>query len=270
MFIDKSSLAFAIGCVLSFSAAATVTNIYILAGQSNMAGRGELTDQNRIDMSRIIVWVQEGSGGHWEQAVEPLHHDNPNAGAGPGASFARKMADADPNVVIALVPGAVGGTSMKYQLADYCPRSAQSAKIASWTGSQVKGVIWHQGCSDAGTQANVDAYSNNLQRVIKTYRDKWPTIPIVVGELGRYLVTNNVCPYWSEINQKMHDVVACTPYTAIVSSEGLTPKADNLHFDTPSARTLGERYATEMLALQAPGAAESDPRVAGVFARDGD
>ena len=261
MHINKSLSALAAGCFLSFPAAATVTNIYILAGQSNMAGRGELTDQNRIDMSRIIVWVQEGSGGHWEQAVEPLHHDNPNAGAGPGASFARKMADADPDVVIALVPGAVGGASMQYQLADYCPRSAQSAKVASWTGPQVKGVIWHQGCSDADTQANVDAYSNNLQRVIKTYRDNWPTIPIVVGEIGRYLVTNNACPYWSEINQKMHDVVACAPYTAIVSSEGLTPKSDNLHFDTPSARTLGERYATAMLALQAPGAAEGDPRV---------
>jgi len=249
------------GCFLPFLASATVTNIYILAGQSNMAGRGELTDANRIDMSRIIVWVQEGGGGHWEPAVEPLHHDNPNAGAGPGASFARAMADADPDVVIALIPGAVGGTSMYYQLADYCGRSAQSAKIASWTGPQVKGVLWHQGCSDSDTQANVDAYSNNLQRVIKTYRDNWPTIPIVVGELGRYLVTNNTCPYWSQINQKMHDVVACTPYTAIVTSEGLTPKADNLHFDTPSARTLGTRYATAMQALQAPGAAENDTRI---------
>jgi hypothetical protein len=41
-----------------------------------------------------------------------------------------------------------------------------------------------------------------------------------------------------------------TAGTAIVDAGGLQPKSDGVHFDTPSLRTLGERYAAAMLKLQ--------------------
>jgi hypothetical protein len=40
------------------------------------------------------------------------------------------------------------------------------------------------------------------------------------------------------------------PCTAVVESAGLTAKQDKLHFDTPSLRELGVRYAAAMQRLQ--------------------
>jgi hypothetical protein len=40
------------------------------------------------------------------------------------------------------------------------------------------------------------------------------------------------------------------PHTAVVSAKNLTDKGDHLHFDTPSARELGKRYAEAMKKLQ--------------------
>lgn len=40
------------------------------------------------------------------------------------------------------------------------------------------------------------------------------------------------------------------PNMKVVSSEGLVHKGDKLHFDTPSLRTLGLRYAEAMRELQ--------------------
>jgi hypothetical protein len=42
------------------------------------------------------------------------------------------------------------------------------------------------------------------------------------------------------------------PNTGVVSAKGLTDKGDHLHFDTPSARELGKRYARAMKKLQKP------------------
>lgn len=258
----KVALVSAVALAGAGSAEAVETNLYILAGQSNMAGRGLLTDDNKIDLSGVVVWVLPSNDGYFTPAEEPLHHDKTTAGAGPGASFARAMADADPVNVIALLPGAVGGTSMSQQLKDPTPRAANSAVIARRHGVKVKGVLWHQGCSDADTQEKAEAYGENLRKVIKVFREKLgdPKLPFVAGELGRYLATNASYPYWETVNAQMHDVVSKVPYTAIVSSEGLTPNDDNLHFNTESVRTLGARYATAMQALLAPGAAESDTR----------
>ena len=84
-------------------------HVYLLIGQSNMAGRGKLDNDNRILTERV---VKLENNGNWAEAREPLHLDKISAGAGLGASFARIMADADPSVTIGLVPCAYGGTSL--------------------------------------------------------------------------------------------------------------------------------------------------------------
>lgn len=93
------------------SVRALTTNIDILAGRSNMVGRGILTSENRIDMSRILNWDEKGL----HEAVEQLFHDRPT-GVSPDAQFARTLADRDPDVVIGLIPAAVGGTSLQNRI----------------------------------------------------------------------------------------------------------------------------------------------------------
>ena len=84
-------------------------DLYLLIGQSNMAGRGKLTKDNRVSSERVLKLENNG---RWVEAREPLHLDKMSAGAGPGASFARAMADADPSVTVGLIPCAFGGTSL--------------------------------------------------------------------------------------------------------------------------------------------------------------
>ena len=48
----------------------------------------------------------------------------------------------------------------------------------------------------------------------------------------------------------IHPCTRATPSTSFVSSEHLTT-TDGTHFDTPSQLLSGERYAEEMIALQA-------------------
>ena len=82
-------------------------DVYLLIGQSNMSGRGTLTPSNAVPNDRILKFTKDMK---WAPAVEPLHFDRKNCGAGLAMSFARKMADAAPGRTIALVPCAVGGT----------------------------------------------------------------------------------------------------------------------------------------------------------------
>ena len=85
-------------------------DLYLLIGQSNMAGRGVLTDSNRVSADGIF---KLDAAGEWQVAEEPIHFDKPTiAGAGLAASFARAMADRRTGVPIGLIPCAVGGTSI--------------------------------------------------------------------------------------------------------------------------------------------------------------
>jgi hypothetical protein len=61
--------------------------MFLLAGQSNKSGRGEIVGDSVYD-SRIL----KIAGGTWSVARHPLHADKPEkAGVGPGMSFARSI-----------------------------------------------------------------------------------------------------------------------------------------------------------------------------------
>ncbi len=84
-------------------------HLYLLIGQSNMAGRGELDEESRQAHPRVFMLNREGV---WVPATDPVHFDKSIAGVGPALSFGKAMAMASPRAKIGLVPGAVGGTSI--------------------------------------------------------------------------------------------------------------------------------------------------------------
>ena len=82
--------------------------LFLLAGQSNMAGRGKVEAQDSVASPRVL---KLDSTMHWVPAVDPLHWDKPAiVGVGPGRSFARALAARDPTLTIGLIPAAVGGS----------------------------------------------------------------------------------------------------------------------------------------------------------------
>ena len=68
-------------------------HMFLLAGQSNMSGRGELPEFPEEKDERLLVL---GSDGTWKTAQHPLHYDKPEkAGVGPGLAFARGVVAQD-------------------------------------------------------------------------------------------------------------------------------------------------------------------------------
>ncbi len=228
-------------------------HLYLLMGQSNMAGRGPLTDSLRA-MGNPRVYMLNAQG-NWVLARNPVHFDKPQAvGVGPGLSFGIQMAEANPNVRIGLVPCAVGGTSIaRWQPGAY----DQATKTHPFDDAVlriqnamrcgvVKGMLWHQGESDSNPTSPA-TYLPKLTELIGRVRQLTgqPDLPVVAGELGRYK------DVYEPINAELHKLATTLPHTALATSEGLIDKGDGTHFDGPSANTFGHRYATRMLTLQA-------------------
>ena len=63
-------------------------NVFILLGQSNMVGQGDLSEVTKISNSRIYSF----NNNCWDIVQEPLHKDSQKAGIGLAMSFAEKSA----------------------------------------------------------------------------------------------------------------------------------------------------------------------------------
>ena len=220
-------------------------DLYLLIGQSNMAGRGVLTDSNRVSAEGIF---KLDAAGEWQVAEEPIHFDKPTiAGAGLAASFARAMADRRKGVPIGLIPCAVGGTSINrwVESGDLWSNAVARTRIALGSGT-LKGILWHQGEGDCSASA-APAWGAKFEGMIASFRREFGPVPFVAGELGRYLDNTG----WPVINAHLHALEGKVPAYRVASSEGLTPNSDNVHFNTESLREFGLRYAEAMVSCAA-------------------
>ena len=224
-------------------------DIFLLMGQSNMAGRGLPEDVEPIRNEHIHVF-QDGA---WTIAEEPLHHDRPTAGIGLAMSFARAVLDANPNTDIGLVPRAVGSTPLERWMpgADLYEGAMAAAGEVAKDGT-IKAVLWHQGEHDSKSEADASSYSRRFTGMVTTLRERLgaPSLPMVLGELGAYLSERPDFPHYCTVNAELRKIPDLIPHSAFVSAEGLTDKGDNLHYDARSLRIFGKRYATAYLAMQ--------------------
>ena len=226
--------------------------IYVLMGQSNMAGRGQLEKTAAPLHPRILMLTKES---RWEPAAEPLHFDKSIAGAGLGASFAQRMAESAPQAVIGLVPCAVGGTPLsRWQKGEDLYEQALKRIQTAQKNGTVRGILWHQGENDALDVQKAESYGRRLAKMVHDLRQDLgnSNLPFVAGTLGDFLSDDaSGNPYhWRTVNAQLQLLPGLVSGTAIVDAGGLKPKSDGVHFDTPSLRTLGDRYAAAMQQLQ--------------------
>ena len=224
-------------------------DIFLLMGQSNMAGRGLLEDVEPIRDERIRVF----GDGRWAIAEEPLHHDRPTAGIGLAMSFARSVLEAGPDREIGLVPRAVGSTPLEHWMpgADLYEGATAAARETARDGT-IKAVLWHQGEHDSKSEADASSYVQRFSAMVATLREQLdtPSLPVIVGELGSYLSERPDFPHYRIVNAGLRKIPEAVPHSAFVSAEGLTDKGDSLHYDARSLRIFGERYADAYLQLQ--------------------
>ncbi|KAF5445055.1 hypothetical protein F2P56_034137 [Juglans regia] len=102
-------------------------SVFLLAGQSNMSGRGGVINDNKTNS---LIWNGQvppecspnpniltlDLDKTWKVAQEPLHHQIDRlkpCGIGPGMHFAHEILAKDPSFgAIGLVPCAIGGTKI--------------------------------------------------------------------------------------------------------------------------------------------------------------
>ena len=227
-------------------------HLYLLMGQSNMAGRGQLDKESGTTDPRVLMFARELN---WKPASDPLHFDKPFAGVGPGLAFGKQMAAANPRMRIGLIPCAVGGTSIQawapgaedqathtHPYDDMLKRVREAQKMGV-----LKGVLWHQGEADRAASAT---YGQSLASLIARLRREFdaPNLPFVAGELGTFNSENLADT--EKFNAGLQALTNTLKGCACVSSRGLKDRGDHLHFNAESARILGQRYAEAMLALQ--------------------
>jgi hypothetical protein len=234
--------------------AKTQFHLFLLAGQSNMAGRGSVTalsPQARAIDPRVLALDKTLA---WQPAVDPVHWDKSSAGAGLGKPFGKQVAARVPGVVVGLIPTACGGSSISVwapgQLFDQTNSHPYDdalirARMAMKSGV-LKAILWHQGESDVNAQ-NAPLYEQRLIELIVRFRTDLQSaeLPFIIGQLGQF--AGKPWDAWQkEVDRAQQAVATKLKNVFFVSSAGLT-SGDKLHFDTTSQQVLAGRFVDAYL-----------------------
>lgn len=218
--------------------------IVVLAGQSNMAGRGFVEEADKTPIPRVYMLNKEGQ---WVPAVDPVHYDKPSAGVGPGRTFAQLLVESNPTIAVGLVPTACGGSSIDHwepgvffnQTKSYPYDDAISRTKRALEDGELEAILWRQGESDATPQKAIN-HAEKLQTLFERFRKEFnaPNLPILVGELFYEEETEGS----RAIRKAQLEVVEKSQPAAFVSAEGTVLNPDRVHFDRQSQIEQGKRF----------------------------
>jgi len=255
-----------------------VGDVWILAGQSNMQGVGNL-----CDAPEPHPWVRCFSmADEWRRAEEPLHYlaeavdvvhngygVGPNRppraklerdrrallkGVSPGLAFGVEMVRRT-GVPQGLIACAHGGTSMTQwspALRDKGGASFYGAMLRRYRklGQPVAGVLWYQGESDADLEASPKYTDRMVELVAAVRRDTGlPGLPWYIVQLGRHTSTEHSLA-WNSIQEqqrKLPEVIRNLDVAPAVDLE----LDDGIHISGRGQQILGKRLAR--LACKSPG-----------------
>ena len=229
-------------------------HLFLLAGQSNMAGRGKADEISKQTDPRILALNKKQQ---WQIATDPLHWDKGSAGTGIGRPFAAIIAKKNPGITIGLIPTACGGSPISaWRPGQYFDQtkshpwddSIAAAKTAMKDGT-LKAILWHQGESDAGPKDS-PLHEERLTDLITRFRKELdaPDLPFIIGQLGRFPARP-----WNKDREAIdaaHKAVAAKmKNVAFVPIEDPESVGDNLHFDTATLRRFAQGYADAYLEI---------------------
>jgi hypothetical protein len=227
-------------------------DLFLLLGQSNMAGLGELPKEQKPD-PRILNMSMTND--QWMVARDPLHVDLAagRIGAGPGMSFARTVLEQQRGSVIGLIPGAVCGSWIdlweKGAPRSFYDGSIRRARLALATGSSAKpcirAVLWLQGESDS-TEERFGDYEQKLFDLIDNLRADLnnPELPFIACTIGSFIDPQSAFTRTHEINRILLNLPEKRAFTACVDARDLTGHiGDRLHYNAESQRIIGKRFA---------------------------
>lgn len=222
-------------------------HIYLLIGQSNMAGRAEILRSDADTLENVFLYTGNPEK-QWEKAANPLNKystirkDLSMQKLGPGYHFANKMLEFDKRNSIGLVVNAKGGTSISEWKpgSHFYNEAVKRTKDALKSGT-LKGILWHQGESDVSAS---DSYTSQIVNLMEAFRKDFnsPDLPVVVGQLSEDK------PQRIHFNKMILNLPLSMENVAVVTTKN-TSTTDSTHFNRESQKLMGERYAREMQKL---------------------
>lgn len=227
--------------------------IIVLAGQSNMAGRGKIEPSDCFPIPRVFMLDKSG---HWLPAIDPIHYDKPSAGVGPGREFARLLVETDSSIAVGLVPTACGGCSINAWVPVFFFEQTQShpyddAIARTRRGLQdgtLTAILWRQGETDVSIETSATEYEKKLTEFFNRFRTEFatPNLPVLIGEL----FFENETPRSIAIRSAQQATIQKLEHASFVSSKGTTLNQDHVHFDRKSQLEQGCRFFEAFQALK--------------------
>ena len=246
-------------------------HIYLAFGQSNMEGQGDIGDQDKtVDERFQVLWAADNgscsgkTNGKWSTAVPPLAHCQ-GAKLGPTDYFGRTMVEkTDSQIKVGVIVVAVAGCSIdlfdkdNYRSYAQGQQSWMTQRINTYGGNPygrliemakkakedgvIKGIIFHQGETDAGNGQWPSKVKKVYDNIIKDL-DLGSDIPFLAGEVLRSGVSAGAKNNIAKLPQQSKNFY-------VVSSEGFNQAlgdGQNVHFTSQEYRDFGKRYAEKMI-----------------------
>lgn len=253
-------------------------DVFLIAGQSNAAGRGVAYDLARADVADPRIFVYGDPAGTYypsqiAPAVEPVSAYSPEnavvltstAGMSFAIPFARWYVRTVPtNRMVLLVNAAWGGTAFEgaaagnggtrnWKVSTTGSDSLYQASItqtlaalaAGGSTSRLVGVLWHQGEQDASNGTSGATYATDLDALIDGYRTALgnSSLPFILGQQTAEALSSLAAR--RTIDAKHIDTPRRKLYTAFVYNvgTGLTDATNGtLHFSAVGQRLFGKKF----------------------------
>jgi hypothetical protein len=226
-------------------------HVFLLLGQSNMAGYPKAQPADRAEDPRVRVLGFDDCAATgrqtdvWDVAAPPLH-ECWNDGLGPGDYFAKTLLAVIPQGdSIGLVPSAISGERIEAFLkigGSRYERLLQRARLAQQAGGVIEGLLFHQGESNNGDPS----WPGKVSTLVADLRADLGIgeVPFLAGEL---LYTGGAAGH----NRLVNQLPGLISNARVISANGLvqdpTDTQWHLHFAHDSQVEFGKRYAQALI-----------------------
>jgi hypothetical protein len=222
----------------------------------------------------------------WSLATHPMNESTDtqhavnreaaNPGHSPYLQFGRLL-KRDLGYPVGLVQTSLGGSPLRR----WNPGEPEDSDLfenmvrcVEKVGGKVRGILWYQGESDAGTDADATSYAERFAQAVSAWREalKDTELPVLTVQLNRAFRPEDDAGadrYWSQVREAQRQVPKQVPVVAVVPTLDL-PLSDLIHLSPAGNMLLGERLARAALGMvYGRGIAWKAPDLVAVRSKDG-
>ncbi len=233
-------------------------DIYLMIGQSNMAGRGELEEKDTTETIEGVYLLD--SNGQPVEAKAPfnkystIRKELSLQGYSPANKFSELMHSRSGRKVL-IVSNARGGSSIDHWMPgdkhEFLNEAIRRTRQAMNYG-KLKGIAWHQG--ETNIQNGIAGYVEKFQTMITALRDSLgqKDLPVVIGQVGqwRWAPAEDIRAFNDSVVPLIAEKVSnCNYVVSDDLSRRYKDKERDPHFGRKAQMELGRRYADAMTEL---------------------